>query len=136
MRRGAHSHDGATVRPVACNRDCGGGCPLLATVEDGRVRRIADNPAGGPYLKGCIRGYHAWRQQQAPDRLTSPLVRTGPRGSGQFREAGWPEAVCPWSPTALRRARAARRRRRFWRSAVPGSAAAPSTTPRISRPGF
>ena len=43
-------------RPVACNRDCGGGCPLLATVEDGRVVRIANNPAGGPYLKGCVRG--------------------------------------------------------------------------------
>lgn len=92
------AHEASTARgetrlPVACNRDCGGGCPLLATVEDGRVRRIADNPAGGPFLQGCIRGYHAWRQQQAPDRLTSPLVRTGRRGSGQFREASWPEAV-------------------------------------------
>jgi anaerobic dimethyl sulfoxide reductase subunit A len=81
------------VWPVACNRDCGGGCPLLATLDGGRVRRIEDNPAGGPYLKGCVRGYHAWRQQQSPERLTSPLVRTGPRGSGQFREASWPEAV-------------------------------------------
>ncbi len=93
MRPGDQGDDGATIRPVACNRDCGGGCPLLATVDGGRVRRIADNPAGGRYLKGCIRGYHAWQQQQAPDRLTSPLVRTGPRGSGQFREASWPEAV-------------------------------------------
>jgi anaerobic dimethyl sulfoxide reductase subunit A len=91
-RRG-ETGDDEGVWPVACNRDCGGGCPLVATVEDGRVRRIADNPAGGPYLKGCIRGYHAWRQQQAPDRLTSPLVRTGPRGSGRFREASWAEAV-------------------------------------------
>ncbi|MBN2205689.1 MAG: molybdopterin-dependent oxidoreductase, partial [Thermoleophilia bacterium] len=79
--------------PVACNRDCGGGCPLLATVEGGRVVHIADNPAGGAYLKGCIRGYQAWRQQQAPGRLTTPLVRTGPRGSGQFRETGWDEAL-------------------------------------------
>ena len=79
--------------PVACNRDCGGGCPLLATVEDGRVARIANNPAGGPFLKGCVRGYRAFLQQQAPDRLKVPLVRTGPRGSGQFREAGWDEAL-------------------------------------------
>jgi anaerobic dimethyl sulfoxide reductase subunit A len=79
--------------PVACNRDCGGGCPLLATVADGRVTRIVDNPAGGPYLTGCPRGFQAWRQQQAPDRLTVPLVRTGPRGSGQFREASWDEAL-------------------------------------------
>ena len=85
--------DAATRLPVACNRDCGGGCPLLATVEDGRVVRIANNPAGGPFLKGCVRGYRAFLQQQAPDRLTAPLVRTGPRGSGQFREAGWDEAL-------------------------------------------
>ncbi len=78
---------------MACNRDCGGGCPLLATVEGGRVVRIADNPAGGPYLRGCVRGYQGWRQQQAPGRLTTPLVRTGPRGAGQFREAGWDEAL-------------------------------------------
>ena len=79
--------------PVACNRDCGGGCPLLATVEGGRVVRIADNPAGGEFLKGCIRGYQAWRQQQAPERLTAPLVRSGPRGSGRFRAASWAEAL-------------------------------------------
>jgi anaerobic dimethyl sulfoxide reductase subunit A len=91
--RGGRTENRETIRPVACNRDCGGGCPLLATVEDGRVRRIADNLAGGAFLKGCVRGYHAWRQQQAPDRLTSPLVRTGPRGSGEFREASWKEAV-------------------------------------------
>jgi anaerobic dimethyl sulfoxide reductase subunit A len=92
VTRGTTIGDDGTL-PVACNRDCGGGCPLLATVSGGWVARLADNPAGGPHLKGCIRGYQAWRQQQAPERLTHPLVRTGPRGSGRFREATWPEAV-------------------------------------------
>ncbi len=84
---------GAATLPVSCNRDCGGGCPLLAHVEGGRVARITHNPAGGPYLKGCIRGYLAAEQLYDPARLTKPLVRTGPRGSGQFREVSWPEAV-------------------------------------------
>jgi len=83
-----------TVRlPVACNRDCGGGCPLLATVEGGRVVRIGNNPAGGPFLRGCPRGFQAARQLYAEDRLTQPLVRSGPRGSGQFRAVTWPEAI-------------------------------------------
>jgi len=79
--------------PVACNRDCGGGCPLVATVEDGRVMRIGNNPAAGPFLKGCPRGFQAARQLYAEDRLTRPLVRSGPRGSGSFREVSWPAAV-------------------------------------------
>ena len=85
--------DGATVLPVSCNRDCGGGCPLLAHVEGGRVTRIAPNPAGGPYLKGCIRGYLAAEQLYDPSRLTRPLVRDGSRGSGRFREVSWDEAL-------------------------------------------
>lgn len=79
--------------PVSCNRDCGGSCALLARVEDGRVTRVVDNPAGGPYMEGCVRGYQMARVLYAPGRLLRPLLRTGPRGSGQFREAGWDEAL-------------------------------------------
>ncbi|MHB1295190.1 MAG: molybdopterin-containing oxidoreductase family protein [Anaerolineae bacterium] len=79
--------------PVTCNRDCGGGCPLVAHVCDGRVVRITDNPLAGSFLHGCPRGYQAHRQLYASDRLHSPLLRIGSRGSGQFREAGWDEAL-------------------------------------------
>jgi len=63
--------------PVACNMDCGGGCPLPAHVEDGRVTRIVDNPLGGVYARGCVRGYQYARVQHHGDRLTRPLIRTG-----------------------------------------------------------
>ena len=79
--------------PVACNLDCGGGCALLADVEDGRLTRIIDNPAGGPYMVGCVRGYQMARVLYAPDRLRRPLLRSGPRGSGPFREVEWNEAL-------------------------------------------
>jgi anaerobic dimethyl sulfoxide reductase subunit A len=79
--------------PVTCNKDCGAGCPLLAYVEDGRVTRIGDNPLGGPYMTGCVRGYQMTRALYAPDRIRKPLVRTGPRGAGQFKEVDWPDAL-------------------------------------------
>ena len=80
--------------PVFCGKDCGGNaCPLLADVADGRVQRVSNNPLGGRYLKGCRRGFQLAQEQYAPDRILNPWVRVGKRGSGQFREAGWDEAL-------------------------------------------
>ncbi len=80
--------------PTFCGKDCGGNaCPLLAVVENGRVKRVRYNPAGGRYIRGCPRGLGLPSETSAPDRILAPLVRTGPRGSGQFREAGWDEAL-------------------------------------------
>ncbi len=56
--------------PIACNFDCGGGCALLAYMENGRITRITDNPLGEKYLKGCIRGYQLAHMQYHKDRLT------------------------------------------------------------------
>ena len=55
--------------------------------------RVTDSPWRGPYMRGCARGYQMPRTLYAPDRLKKPLVRDGPRGSGQFREASWPQAL-------------------------------------------
>ncbi len=79
--------------PVSCNKDCIGGCPLVAHVENGRITRITTSPLAGPYMTGCIKGFQAARALYAPDRLHSPLLRSGPRGSGRFREITWPEAL-------------------------------------------
>jgi anaerobic dimethyl sulfoxide reductase subunit A len=80
--------------PVFCGKDCGGdACPLMATVDNGRVTRVTNNPAGGKYLKGCRRGFNLPLEQYAPDRVLTPLVRVGPRGAGQFRAASWDEAL-------------------------------------------
>ena len=80
--------------PVFCGKDCGGNaCPLTATLEDGRVTHVANNVAAGKYLLGCSRGYAMPLELYAPDRLLRPLIRTGARGSGRFREASWEEAL-------------------------------------------
>jgi len=83
-----------TLIPTFCGKDCGGNaCPLTAVVEDGQVRRVRYSTAGGRYIRGCPRGLGLPSETYAPDRILSPLVRTGSRGSGQFREAGWDEAL-------------------------------------------
>ncbi len=79
--------------PISCNKDCGAGCPLLAHVRDGRLHRVSDNPLGDPAGRGCARGYGMPRMLYAPDRITRPLIRVGPRGGGAFREASWREAL-------------------------------------------
>jgi anaerobic dimethyl sulfoxide reductase subunit A len=80
--------------PVFCGKDCGGNaCPLLLDVEEGRGLHLSANPAGGHFIKPCRRGFNLLKEHYAEDRLTVPLIRTGPRGSGSFREAGWDEAL-------------------------------------------
>ena len=79
--------------PVSCNKDCGGGCPLIAVVDDGSLVKIIDNPDGPEDMRGCARGYHAIDELEATDRIQTPLIRTGPRGSGEFRETTWDEAL-------------------------------------------
>ena len=79
--------------PVACNFDCGGGCSLLAYTSKGKITKLIDNPEAGRYHRACIRGLQQARVQYAKDRLTAPLIRTGPRGSGEFKEATWDEAL-------------------------------------------
>lgn len=84
----------STTYPFFCGKDCGGtACPLLATVDNGRVTRVTHNPLAGPFLRGCPRGLHLPLEQEAPDRILTPLIRSGERGSGQFRPASWDEAL-------------------------------------------
>ena len=79
--------------PVSCNKDCGGGCPLLAHVKDGRVTKITNNPLKDPFMVGCAKGFHTPDVLYAKDRLKRPLLRIGSRGSGNFNEISWREAL-------------------------------------------
>jgi anaerobic selenocysteine-containing dehydrogenase len=78
------------IRKTVCNRDCPDACGIVATVEDGRVTRIAGDP-DHPVTKGflCYRTSHFLSTQYAPDRLTSPLLRKG----GELVPVSWEEAL-------------------------------------------
>ncbi|MCW1839389.1 molybdopterin-dependent oxidoreductase [Prosthecomicrobium hirschii] len=79
----------------ACPHDCPSTCALDVEILDertiGRVRGSEDMD----YTAGviCAKVARYAERIHHPDRLTVPLVRTGPKGSGQFRPVSWDEAL-------------------------------------------
>ncbi len=81
---------------TTCSPNCTGSCGQLAFVRDGRIVKIqqaADYPDPVYSPRGCMKGLSFHLHIYGPDRITKPLIRTGPRGSGEFREATWEEAL-------------------------------------------
>ena len=63
----------------------------------------------------CGKGSAGIMQQYSPARLTKPLLRTGERGAGEFREIEWDEALADRDRMARQGARErARRSSRFF----------------------
>jgi sulfite dehydrogenase (quinone) subunit SoeA len=73
---------------------CACRCGIHVHLQDGRIRYIEGNRAH-PVNRGvlCAKGSAGIMQHYAPSRLRKPLLRTGPRGSGEFREISWDEAL-------------------------------------------
>ena len=84
---------GDTVKTTTCYM-CACRCGIRVHLKDGRIRYIEGNP-DHPVNKGviCGKGSAGIMTQYAPARLSSPLLRVGERGSGEFREISWPEAM-------------------------------------------
>ncbi len=78
---------------TSCSYDCGARCRLKVRVAGGRVTGIDTERGGELPLTACARGLAAQEVLYAPDRLTRPLRRTGPRGSGAFEPISWDEAL-------------------------------------------
>ena len=81
-----------TIKTVC--RMCHGGCGALVELTDGAPTRISGDPSN-PTSRGyfCIKGKASLDLLNSPDRLRTPLARTGPRGSGSFRPISWDEAL-------------------------------------------
>ncbi len=72
---------------------CSVRCPIQVEVEDGRVTWIEGNPHI-PGMEGslCAKGSAGTALLYDFERLQYPMIRTGERGSGQFKRVSWEEA--------------------------------------------
>ena len=81
---------------TTCSPNCTGSCGQLAFVRNERIVKIqqaADYPDPSYSPRGCMKGLSYHQLIYGEDRITTPLIRTGERGSGEFREATWEEAL-------------------------------------------
>ncbi len=82
---------------TACPLDCPDTCSLTVTVTDGRISKIDAAPAdeGNPLTQGfiCQKVKRHARRVYAPERVLTPMLRTGPKGAAEFRAVPWDEAL-------------------------------------------
>lgn len=73
---------------------CACRCGIKVHLKDDKVRYIEGN-RDHPVNKGvlCAKGSAGIMQHYSPARLTKPLKRVGERGSGEFKEIEWEEAL-------------------------------------------
>lgn len=81
------------VRHTTCYM-CACRCGINVHLTEGRVTYIEGN-RDHPVNKGvlCAKGAAGIKQITAPSRLTTPMRRVGPRGSGAFEPISWDEAL-------------------------------------------
>lgn len=79
--------------PSVCLQ-CPAGCGILVRVVDGRAVKIEGNPRH-PINQGrlCPKGHIGLQILYDPDRIKGPLRRIGERGSGNWEQISWEEAI-------------------------------------------
>ncbi|MBI4249410.1 MAG: molybdopterin-dependent oxidoreductase [Elusimicrobia bacterium] len=73
---------------------CPAGCGIRVRKVDGHavgISGIPDHPTNQGGL--CPKGAASLQELYHPDRLRTPLLRRGPRGSGEWKEISWDKAV-------------------------------------------
>ncbi len=83
------------IRRSVCPHDCPSTCALEVEVHDGARIGAVRGAAANSYTQGVICAKVARYSERVHhrDRLTQPLLRTGPKGSRQFGAIGWDEAL-------------------------------------------
>ncbi|MDF2500543.1 MAG: Nitrate reductase [Anaerosporomusa subterranea] len=81
-------------RRSVCPYDCPDACGLVVEVENGKAVKVAGDKEH-PFTRGalCPKMVNYEQTVHSPDRLTTPLQRVGPKGSGRFRPISWETAI-------------------------------------------
>ena len=83
-----------TTHSTACPLDCPDHCSLSVQVEEGRVTEVDGNEVN-PVTQGyiCAKVRRLPAAMYGPERVREPAFRAGSKGSGQFRNVSWDEAL-------------------------------------------
>lgn len=78
----------------ACPHDCPDTCAVITEVQDGRAISFKADP-DHRFTRGwlCAKVRPYLDRVYHPDRLTHPLRRVGPKGSGEWEQITWDEAL-------------------------------------------
>jgi anaerobic selenocysteine-containing dehydrogenase/GMP synthase-like glutamine amidotransferase len=79
-----------TIIKTTCTRDCPNSCGLVATVEDGRLIRLAGDP-DHPLTRGvaCHKARKYVNRVYSPERITFPMIKR----AGEWERASWDEVL-------------------------------------------
>ena len=79
---------------VVCAHDCPDCCSLIAHVDQGKIMRVVGDP-DHPFTDGfaCAKVNRDAELVNSPQRLATPLRRTGPKGGQAFEPISWDDAL-------------------------------------------
>ena len=88
------SENAQKIVRAACPHDCPDTCAMLVHVEGGRAVGVTGDPEH-PFTRGtlCTKVANYHERTHSPDRVKTPLLRTGAKGEGRFTQISWDEAL-------------------------------------------
>lgn len=82
------------IQKAICPYDCPGTCGLLVEAENNTIIKVKGDP-DHPLHHGliCEKMQNYEKAVNSPDRITTPLKRTGKKGEGKFEPISWEQAL-------------------------------------------
>ena len=90
-----NKHAGLSIRHSTCPHDCPSACALDVEVIDGSSIGRVRGSRRQTYTAGvvCAKVARYAERIHHPERLTYPMFRVGPKGSGKFARISWDDAL-------------------------------------------